>query len=207
MAGRRRSAPGEKSATTQRTERVNKGREKIARARSKIEPDLPNEGPGKYDPAYADQAMKLCLLGYTNEQLAAYFEISYDKFQAWVREVPALKAAIRAGREEADMEVVNSLRQMALGKKVTVKKEKLTRDGNIVVVEEEVYVGANFNAAQLWLTNRHRDTWKIPTASGAGIPDPSSDEVVQTKIAKSQAQRIREALAEAEAASATANKK
>lgn len=180
MAGRRKPPPGEPSPMKKVTERVNKGREQIARARKSIDPDLLNESDrAGYKPEYADQALRLCLLNYTNEDLAKFFEVSLPTVNRWIAEVPAFKAAVYAGREEADMEMVSALRRCGLGYTVQLKEEKVTKEGDVVEIQKDLHVPSNFNAIQLWLANRHRDRWKIPTAaakeegggSGAGGPD------------------------------------
>lgn len=163
MAGRRKTPPGEKTPMQKSTERVNKGREKISRARKKIDPSLPNESTRpSYKPEYAEQAMKLCLLNYTNEDLAQFFEVSLPTINNWIAEIPAFKASVMAGREEADMEVVGALKRLALG--YEHPSEKIFYDaktGQAVRVETVEKYAPNFNALQLWLCNRHKDRWKM----------------------------------------------
>lgn len=207
MAGRRKPAsevpePAQTTRMKEITKRINSGRAKIKKTREMLELEaLENEARGLYKPEYSDQAMRLCLLGYTNEELAVFFEVSFATLNLWVAQVPALKAAVYAGREEADMDVVESMRDMAKDRIHTLRKQRVTKDGDVIEIEEQVLVPANFNAGQLWLTNRQRGRWKM-AASKSEAEEP--DEIVKSKIAKSQAQRIRESLAELEDRSDTA---
>lgn len=41
--------------------------------------------PTKYKAEYAEQARKLCLLGATNEELAAFFEVGITTLERWIK--------------------------------------------------------------------------------------------------------------------------
>lgn len=124
---------------------------------------LPIPGPGrssKYRDEYADQAKKLCLLGFTDEQLAEFFDVAVSTIYVWKNEYPAFSEAIRAGKTVADAEVAAGLYRKATGEYVTVSKVVKTKAGDYAAVEFIQYVEPDANAARLWLTNRQPKLWR-----------------------------------------------
>jgi len=71
--------------------------------------------PTKYHKDMPEQARKLCLLGATNEQLAAAFEVSIESIQGWLRNKPEFLQAVKDGRENADGQIAGALYQKAMG--------------------------------------------------------------------------------------------
>jgi len=65
--------------------------------------------PTTYDPAYAEQAYKLCLLGATDEQLGDFFEVSRVTIDHWKHEYPLFSDALRRGKLTADGAIAESL--------------------------------------------------------------------------------------------------
>lgn len=197
MAGKRKSPPGEPTPMQKITQRVNTRRAKIKKTQEELDAEnLANEARGLYKPEYAEQALKLCYLGHTNEELATFFDVSFKTINVWIAQVEAFGASVRAGREEADMDMVNALRKLGLGHMVELNEQRLTKDGDIVDLRKDVYVPPNFNAIQLWLVNRGGGKWKM--ASAPAEKNPEGDEPFKDKVAKTQARRIKDALAEIE---------
>lgn len=54
--------------------------------------------PTKYQEAYAEQARKLCLLGYTDAELADFFEVSESTINKWKLDYPEFSESIKKGR-------------------------------------------------------------------------------------------------------------
>lgn len=54
--------------------------------------------PTKYQEAYAEQARKLCLLGYTDAELADFFEVSEATINNWKLEYPEFLESIKRVR-------------------------------------------------------------------------------------------------------------
>lgn len=79
--------------------------------------------PSKYQDKKSDkQVFKLCLLGATIKEIAAFFEVNEDTIYEWQKVHPTFSEAIKKGRVEADAEIGNSLYQRAKGfKKKAVK--------------------------------------------------------------------------------------
>ncbi len=54
--------------------------------------------PTKYQEAYAEQARKLCLLGYTDAELADFFEVSESTINKWKLDYPKFSESIKKVR-------------------------------------------------------------------------------------------------------------
>jgi hypothetical protein len=69
-----------------------------------------------YRDEYAEQARKLCLLlGATDAHLANFFETTDRTIRTWKKRHPAFAEAVEKGKTIADLEVVNSLYNRAVG--------------------------------------------------------------------------------------------
>ena len=53
--------------------------------------------PTKYQEAYAEQARKLCLLGYTDAELADFFEVSESTINKWKLDYPEFSKKKKKG--------------------------------------------------------------------------------------------------------------
>lgn len=116
--------------------------------------------PTKYNPdTMPEKAYKLCLLGFTNEQLALGLDVSVSSITNWMREHEEFLTAIKKGREEADHNVAKSLYQRALGYSHPSEEIK-TINGQIIRVETIKHYPPDTTACIFWLKNRQRDKWK-----------------------------------------------
>lgn len=115
--------------------------------------------PTKYDPKYCEQAMKLCLLGHTNEELAAYFEVAVSTISLWMAEYPEFSGAIKDGRENADSEVVHSLYRRAKGYSHPDTHIAVSQ-GEVIATPIEKHYPPDTAAAFIWLKNRRPQKWR-----------------------------------------------
>jgi hypothetical protein len=90
--------------------------------------------PTDYREEYCTEATELCLLGYTDVQLANHFNVSEKTLNNWKHKHPEFLQSLKAGKDVADREVVNAL----------LKKAK---EGDTT-------------AMIFWLKNRQRFTWR-----------------------------------------------
>lgn len=111
--------------------------------------------PTKYKPEYDKQAYKLCLLGYTDDDLATFFEVDVSTINRWKVEHDGFRESIKNGKEIADIEVVESLRRRALGMKL---KKQVIKDGSIVELEDEI--PPDPASMFFWLKNRQPKKWR-----------------------------------------------
>jgi DNA-binding XRE family transcriptional regulator len=90
--------------------------------------------PTDYREEHCVKAFGFALLGYTDAQLAKYFNVSEQTLNTWKKKHPEFLESLKAGKDEADSAVVNSLYEKALGGDTT--------------------------AMIFWLKNRQRFTWR-----------------------------------------------
>lgn len=123
--------------------------------------------PTKYFSEYAEEAKKLCLVGYTDAQLSDYFEISESTLNLWKKKHPEFSESIKFGKNYADAKVAFGLYQRAVGMVVpdchihtrvveNGKKEELL----VTTTPFARHIAPDTNAARFWLKNRQKDLWK-----------------------------------------------
>lgn len=118
--------------------------------------------PTKYRAEYAERAYGACLLGATNEHLAKIFCVTCSTIDKWIADIEEFSGAVKAGREEADNEVVKSLYNTALA--------------------------GNTTAQIFWLKNRRPKQWREKhdvdvTSAGEKIVSIAPHQFVQTEKA------------------------
>ncbi|HGS5189838.1 TPA: hypothetical protein ACMDQU_004444 [Vibrio parahaemolyticus] len=74
-----------------------------------------NQNNNKYQPDYATQVYKLCLMGARDQDLAEFFEVHRDTIFHWVSLYPEFAEARKRGKLAADAEVAYSLFNRAMG--------------------------------------------------------------------------------------------
>lgn len=74
-----------------------------------------NGRPTLYKPGYDDQARKLCLIGYTNVELADFFGVNLDTIYEWKNLHPSFSEETCAGKIKADADVAEKLHARAAG--------------------------------------------------------------------------------------------
>jgi hypothetical protein len=118
-----------------------------------------------YSPAFNVRATEYCLLGATNEELAAFFGVSLSSVERWMVEYPKFRRSIEDGREAADARVARALHRRAVG--MTVKKERaVVVRGELKTLFLKEELPPDTNAAALWLSNRQRSKWRSTNAGG-----------------------------------------
>jgi hypothetical protein len=115
--------------------------------------------PSKYQPEFADQARKLCLLGATDAELADFFEVCEATINNWKSEHVGFLESIRAGKVKADAEVADSLFRRATGEEIQLEKVVKRDDGSFEAIRYKSYVPGDPTAAYKWLLNRRRQNW------------------------------------------------
>jgi DNA-binding XRE family transcriptional regulator len=90
--------------------------------------------PTDYREEYCVKAFGFSLLGYTDAQLAKYFNVSEQTLNTWKKKHPEFLESLKAGKDEADSAVVNALYEKAKAGDTT--------------------------AMIFWLKNRQRFAWR-----------------------------------------------
>lgn len=115
--------------------------------------------PTKYQKAYAEQARKLCMLGYTDDQLADFFEVATATINTWKKEHPEFLESIKKGKDISDGEVADSLYQRAMGYVAPDIDIRVIND-QIVKTKIQKHYPPDTAAAIFWLKNRQKKTWR-----------------------------------------------
>lgn len=128
---------------------------------------LPSGRPTKYLKKFDKEVFKLCLLGAKDEAIANFFEIDVATLTNWKKSKPSFLASIRAGKEQADNEVAQSLFNLARGYSYDAIELKVTADGggtsSVEKVKVKKHVPPNDRAIAFWLKNRRPDLWRDKT--------------------------------------------
>lgn len=69
----------------------------------------------EYRIEYADQALKLCLLGATDKELAEFFSVSEQTLNKWKKDYPEFLESLKKGKNIADANVASRLYNRAIG--------------------------------------------------------------------------------------------
>src|SRR5215207_3323301 len=81
--------------------------------------------PTAYRREFCELAHNYCLLGATNAELAAFFEVAPRTIDNWIASHPAFAEAVRKGRVVADARVARCLYERAVGYERTVERTVL----------------------------------------------------------------------------------
>lgn len=117
---------------------------------------MPAGRPTKYLTSFNEQAYKLCLLGFTHDELADFFEVNKDTITEWMNVYPEFSVSVKKGKDIADADVAVSFHKRAVGytfEEQTFEAGQLTK---VVVKEMAPDAGAALN----WLKNRQSSRWR-----------------------------------------------
>jgi hypothetical protein len=115
--------------------------------------------PSAYKKEYAKQAAKLCALGATDRDVAAFFEVSEATVNRWKLAHPEFCESLKVGKEPADDKVEQSLYRKATGYSFDAVKI-FQFNGAPVVVNYVEHVPPSDTACIFWLKNRRPEKWR-----------------------------------------------
>lgn len=127
--------------------------------------------PTKHRDEFNEQAYKLCLMGATDDELAAFFEVNQDTINEWKKQIPEFSESVKKGKVKADAEVANSFHKRAIGYSYEeIHYEKIVFEDNMFeeAIGQDVYrkrvivkeIVPDAGAALNWLKNRQPDKWR-----------------------------------------------
>jgi hypothetical protein len=115
--------------------------------------------PTEYRAENAEIARRACMLGATNETLAARFAVCRRTIDSWIATIPEFGDAVQQGREAADEAVVAALFDRAIGLELS-ETTVSCRDGETVTTTRTRRLPADTRACIFWLRNRRRGEWR-----------------------------------------------
>lgn len=150
-------------------------------------------GNSLYKPEYAEQAYNYCLLGATDEKLAAFFKVDVRTIDNWKLVHDDFLQALREGKEIANMEIAKSLFNRAKGYVHTETKAAL-HEGAFVTIDLEKHYPPDTGAIKVWLYNRDPENWKdkIEVSSSIKLDKELLDQIESQFITKMQAAHERQ---------------
>lgn len=115
--------------------------------------------PPTYDPAFCEQASKLCRLYATDEDIADFIGVSVRTLYKWKLRHPELGHALKRTREEVDAQVEQSLFRRATG--YSHKAVKMFQAGGQVIEKKYTeHYPPDPTSMIFWLKNRQPEKWR-----------------------------------------------
>ena len=120
----------------------------------------------KYEERMVRQAGMLCAKhGYTDKQLADFFQVTERTINNWKEKFPIFFQSIKAGKKIADDLVELSLYEKAIG--VVLPKTKVfCQNGELITHEMEEHYAPDTEACKWWLKNRRPGEWSDKQEQG-----------------------------------------
>lgn len=98
--------------------------------------------------------------GLTDEQIAKNMKVSRSTLSKYKKEYKDILDTLKKAKEIVDYEVENALLKKALGYTETLYKQKVTKDGDVVNITENVHIAPDSTALIFWLKNRQPKKWR-----------------------------------------------
>lgn len=122
-----------------------------------------NPQPGGRKSAYQKEFARIAyqhtLIGATDKDLAAAFDVSEQTINTWKKEHPEFLESLKKGKFHADARVGEKLFQRAIGYEHTATKF-FTHEGAILSREYTEHYPPDTTAAIFWLKNRQPERWR-----------------------------------------------
>lgn len=120
--------------------------------------------PTDYRVEHNEQAYKLSLLGLTDKELAAFFEVVESTIYEWKNKYPLFSEAIKRGKEIADAEIATSLHDRATGYDYTEEQAVKVKVGEfeeqVRIVQVAKHAPPDPTSMIFWLKNRRTQNWR-----------------------------------------------
>lgn len=118
--------------------------------------------PTDYKKEYIDQGYRLCLLGYTDLQLAEFWGVCEATINNWKNNHPEFLESLKKGKDLADADIAESLYMRAKG--YSHKEDKILSNSQDpqkpIIVETVKRYPPDTTACAIWLNNRQSIRWK-----------------------------------------------
>jgi len=151
----KKKQPAKKKATKKKVVKK-RTKKKVAKKKSGVKGGRPTD----YDPAYNEQARKLCVLGYIDTELADFFGIAESTLNLWKIKHPKFMEALKAGRDVANADVAESLYSRAMGYSHDDVHIHVSAKGDVTQVKTKKHYPPDSTACIFFLKNRDRRRWQ-----------------------------------------------
>lgn len=132
----------------------------VMTARKKNEDRQKTGRKPSYQEVFANQALKLALLGATDEELADFFGVDVSTINRWKKKFPQFLESLKKGKAVADSNVASKLYNRAIGYDCKATKI-VTYEGKVTdQVEYVEHYPPDTTAAIFWLKNRQPGKWR-----------------------------------------------
>jgi DNA-binding XRE family transcriptional regulator len=135
----------------------------------------PEGRPTKFKPEFVKQAYEMALLGITDAQMAAIFDVTEQTLNNWKKEIPEFFESLKEGKHGADAKVAQSLYKRATGYEHKAVKISSNPNGDEHVTEFTERFPPDTTAAIFWLKNRQPDMWR--DVQRKAITDTSGNDI------------------------------
>lgn len=112
-----------------------------------------------YRDEYADQAKKLCMLGFTDKELGDFFGVTDRTINNWKKTHPTFFQSLKSGKDISDAEVALGLFKRATGFEHDDLDIRVIND-KIVKTKIIKKYPADTTAGIFWLKNRQPKKWR-----------------------------------------------
>lgn len=116
--------------------------------------------PTKFSLGMLPQIAKLAQRGWTDQEMADFFQVSRSTWNLWKIKHPKFSDALKGWKKEADDRVERSLYERAIGYTHIEEKIFCNKDGEVTVVETHKHYPPDTTACIYWLKNRQPDKWR-----------------------------------------------
>ena len=115
--------------------------------------------PSKFKEHYTKIAFLACEMGYTDKDLANFFNTTKPTLYAWQRRNPAFAKAIERGKTLADAKVAEALYRCGIGQEIPEIVTFIYGDGQIKQTVTYRHIPPNIRVCLFWLRNRQPEKW------------------------------------------------
>ena len=139
--------------------------------------------PSKKDTLDLEKVRKIASKGWTDEEMADFFDVEVRTWYRWKAEDEAFCQALKDWKAEADERVERALYERALG--YSHPEEKIFyQDGQITRAETVKHYPPDTTAAIFWLKNRRPADWRDKRELDVREIDDMTEEEVDEALAE-----------------------
>lgn len=128
--------------------------------------------PTKYKKEFCVQAEKLCKKGFTDKDLAEFFEVQEQTINNWKEAHPEFLESLKSAKEQHDVAVVEkTLLQRALGYEISEVKVEEQEGSPSKTTTTNKHVAPSDTALIFFLKNRNPERWRDKTETKVTLSD------------------------------------